>query len=88
MLIVLLLVRNISNKIIIPEKEAVRIRCHRCQHIWSYAGNNNFVARCPHCRTTVTIKKSQFQSDSTVTNSRQIATVVTNQPVKEEHNYG
>ena len=79
---------NNSPKIIIPEKEAVRIRCQRCQYEWPYSGKNNFVARCPHCRTTVTIKKSLLQSGSKVTNSRQIATAVTNQPSKEEHNYG
>lgn len=89
-MLVVLLLNPIYNtqKVIIPEREAIRIRCQRCKYVWLYTGKNNFVARCPHCRTTVTIKKRLLQSDSG-TNSDKIATGVMNQPTgKKEHNYG
>lgn len=43
--------------IIIPEKKGKKLNCQRCKYWWVYTGNNQFVCSCPHCRTTVTIKK-------------------------------
>ncbi len=40
------------------------LKCQRCDHIWNYKGKNKFVATCPHCRTYVTLSKSQFLSTS------------------------
>jgi Zn finger protein HypA/HybF involved in hydrogenase expression len=33
------------------------LRCQRCNHFWKYKGHNNYVAACPHCKTTIQVRK-------------------------------
>ena len=33
----------------------MRLKCQRCGHIWDYHGKNQWVAHCPHCKTSVWI---------------------------------
>ena len=46
----------------LPQNET-RLKCHRCDHEWTYKGSNRFVATCPHCRTYVTIKRSKLSEN-------------------------
>jgi predicted nucleic acid-binding Zn-ribbon protein len=39
----------------LPAREAYRVQCHRCGHVWLYTGRNRYYAQCSHCRTTVTL---------------------------------
>ena len=39
------------------EKKGNKITCHRCKHLWNYGGTNEYVAICPHCRTTVSLRR-------------------------------
>lgn len=43
--------------IIVIEKKGKKLNCQRCGHLWIYTGNNKFICSCPHCKTTITIKK-------------------------------
>ena len=47
-------------------KRAIRLQCHRCEHIWDYTGNNEFQVSCPHCSTKLGMKKilKQIKSES------------------------
>jgi hypothetical protein len=42
---------------VILQKTARPIQCPRCAHKWYYTGKNEYIDSCPHCRTTVSIKK-------------------------------
>jgi predicted RNA-binding Zn-ribbon protein involved in translation (DUF1610 family) len=33
------------------------IKCPRCGYYWKYGGKNKHVATCPHCGTTISIRK-------------------------------
>jgi hypothetical protein len=37
-------------------KQAIRVKCVRCSHLWNYTGSKNF-ATCPSCHTTIGIAK-------------------------------
>jgi hypothetical protein len=39
----------------------VNIKCQRCLHKWKYKGKNPFFTLCPHCRTTVSVKKNKIK---------------------------
>ena len=43
--------------------------CQRCSHEWLYTGQNPYFTLCPHCRTTVRIRKKQ---DRKVVQSAQV----------------
>jgi Zn finger protein HypA/HybF involved in hydrogenase expression len=48
---------NIMSVILQREIRVEPMKCHRCSHEWNYSGKNIYVATCPHCRTTLTIRK-------------------------------
>jgi predicted nucleic acid-binding Zn-ribbon protein len=37
----------------------VKLRCHRCGHVWDYKGQSKWYAICPNCRTTVRIRSEE-----------------------------
>jgi Zn finger protein HypA/HybF involved in hydrogenase expression len=39
----------------------LELRCQRCLHKWEYRGQNPYFTLCPHCRTTVRIRKKEGQ---------------------------
>jgi len=41
------------------ENKGVKIKCKRCGHIWVYKGNNKWIAICPHCKTSLSIRKNR-----------------------------
>jgi hypothetical protein len=43
--------------VIIIEKKAISLVCHRCSWKWNYTGKNPYVATCPFCRTNISIRK-------------------------------
>lgn len=47
---------------VILEKKAIPMQCHRCKHPWNYTGANEYVAVCPHCRTTVSLRKHKVNA--------------------------
>jgi hypothetical protein len=42
------------------EKRMDPIKCNRFSHSWNYGGKNIYVIICPHCRTTLSIKKHRI----------------------------
>ena len=34
-----------------------KLRCQRCFHEWEYGGKNPYFTLCPHCRTTVRVRR-------------------------------
>ena len=58
---------------VIHQSGATPIKCPRCSHSWAYNGKNNYVATCPHCRTTLSIRKNKIilQVDRKCPNSGQ-----------------
>ena len=40
----------------------MNLACQRCKHEWNYTGKNKYYAHCPHCKTTVSIKKQQVNA--------------------------
>ena len=44
--------------VVIPERKAIPLHCQRCNHFWNYCGLNTFVVSCPHCKTSVSVKKA------------------------------
>jgi hypothetical protein len=64
----------------LPQK-GIKLKCHRCDHIWTYKGSNRFVATCPHCRTYVTLKRSKLsENENTITKTESDKSM----PVEEE----
>lgn len=55
------------------QKNVIPIACHRCGHIWSYTGNNEYIASCPHCKTTLMIQKHRLSSTE-ATKTKEVAT--------------
>ncbi|HSF51979.1 MAG TPA: hypothetical protein VLA74_14570 [Nitrososphaeraceae archaeon] len=53
--------------ITIPEKQGLKMNCHRCGHDWIYTGQNLFFCSCPKCKTTITImsKRKKSREDDT-----------------------
>jgi Zn finger protein HypA/HybF involved in hydrogenase expression len=39
------------------QNEPTSLHCKRCSKVWKYKGNNPYVASCPYCKTTVTIRR-------------------------------
>lgn len=39
----------------------IMLKCPRvtCRHKWDYTGKNNWVASCPRCKTTVSVKQAR-----------------------------
>ncbi|HKI07814.1 MAG TPA: hypothetical protein VKA09_05420 [Nitrososphaeraceae archaeon] len=37
----------------------LELHCQRCLHEWEYRGQNTYFTLCPHCRTTVRIRKKE-----------------------------
>jgi len=50
---------------VITNKETdsrIKLRCQRCFHEWQYGGKNPYFTLCPHCRTTVRVRKNKIES--------------------------
>jgi hypothetical protein len=45
-----------STEVLIIEKKAFKISCHRCKYCWFFSGSLK-TATCPKCRTTVSLTR-------------------------------
>ena len=43
-------------KVVIPEKEATKIRCIYSGHEWTYTGHKEWYCSCPACHSSVKLK--------------------------------
>jgi len=41
----------------LKHKDSTPLKCQRCFYNWQYGGNNIYVASCPRCKTTMSIRK-------------------------------
>jgi Zn finger protein HypA/HybF involved in hydrogenase expression len=44
----------------------VKLRCKRCGHRWTYRGNNEYWASCPHCYTKVKVVAADDRSNDLI----------------------
>lgn len=60
-------------------KSKIPIKCSRCQHIWTYAGSNKYLAGCPLCGIRVSIAKNKImvlQTESAIGDDSSVAAAV------------
>lgn len=69
-------------------QKVIPLRCQRCCHNWYYKGKNRYVATCPHCRTYVTIKKSQIPLIGKDAKPQQSEESIPVRNLTGVHNYG
>lgn len=37
----------------------MKLVCHRCDRHWNYKGKGKWIASCPTCKTSITIKNNK-----------------------------
>jgi hypothetical protein len=47
-----------------PKQEPIVLTCKRCQNVWTYQGNNPYVAKCSFCKTSVSVKKHRVGAET------------------------
>jgi hypothetical protein len=52
----------------------MRLRCHRCRHVWNYTGFNEYQASCPHCSTKLGLRKilKQIELENEENNKKKV----------------
>ena len=47
---------------VIEQRYVTPMLCGRCLHPWNYTGKNPYVATCPFCRTSVSVRKHSVKA--------------------------
>ena len=48
-------IHSLKNQILTPLENPITIKCHKCNHEWTYKGRNPYYVTCPQCYNKINI---------------------------------